>query len=142
MIEKKYIKVAAGVLENDSGEILLCTRKLGSGGILWEFPGGKIEPGESASEAAGRELAEELDLRVYPADTMYMTVYDYGDKIVELHFVRCFCFDYSDMKMLDHQQYRWVDCNAIGIDELLPADKDFLKFLQIRANKIGKNTCI
>lgn len=132
MIAKKYIKVAAGVLQNENGEILFCSRKLADGEILWEFPGGKIEKGESASNAACRELAEELNLQVYPADTMYITVFDYPDKTVELHFVRCFCFDYSPMQMLDNQQYRWENCADMTSDEMLAADKDFLKFLQMR----------
>lgn len=132
MIGKKYIKVAAGVLQNDKKEILFCSRKMADGRILWEFPGGKIENGESASKAAERELAEELNLQIYPADTMYMTVYDYPDKTVELHFVRCFCFDYSAMQMLDGQDFKWQLPAAMSADEMLPADRDFLKFLQMR----------
>lgn len=132
MIEKKYIKVAAGVLQNDKNKILFCSRKLADGRILWEFPGGKIEQGEKACDAVRRELAEELNLTIYPADTMYITVFEYPDKIVKLHFVRCFCFDYSTMQMLDKQEFRWEDCCDIHADELLDADKDFLYFLRMR----------
>ena len=132
MIAKKYIKVAAGVLQNDRKEILFCSRKMPDGMILWEFPGGKIENGESASNAAKRELAEELNLQIHPADTMYITVFEYPDKKVELHFVRCFCFDFSTMQMLDNQEFKWKLPNEVSADEMLPADRDFLKFLQMR----------
>ena len=132
---KKIIKVSAAVLENGENQILLSSRRLPDGRIMWEFPGGKIEPGESAAQAAKRELAEELNLCVYPADTMYVTLYDYPDKSVQLNFVRCFCFDYSQMKMLDCQSVKWVDASVINIDELLEADKDFALFLKLRTIK-------
>ena len=132
---KKIIKVSAAVLENDRHQILLSSRRLADGRIMWEFPGGKIEAGESAAQAAKRELAEELNLCVYPADTMYVTLYNYPDKTVQLNFVRGFCFDYSGMKMLEAQSVKWVDASAINIDELLEADKDFAVFLKMRTIK-------
>lgn len=135
MIAGKYIRVAAGVIHNAAGMVLLTSREIGDGSVLWEFPGGKIEPGESAASAAARELREELNLEIYPADTMYITVYQYPDKVVELNFVRCFCFDFSMMKMLDGQDFRWADVLKTDAADLLPADKDFLKFLQMGAIK-------
>lgn len=134
MNDKKIIRVSAAVLENEHGEILLSSREVG-GRLMWEFPGGKIEPGESAASAARRELEEELNLKVYPADTMYITLYHYPDKTVELNFVRCFCFDYSQMKMLDNQNVKWILSADIKINELLEADKDFAEFLKLRTIK-------
>ena len=133
MIDKKIVHVSAAVIRNVDDELLLSSRKLADGRVFWEFPGGKIEPGESPSAAAGRELKEELDLKVYPADTVYITLYDYGDKIVELNFVRCFCFDFSTMKMLDEQSVKWCKVSDIDIDEMLAADREFIKFLQSAA---------
>lgn len=135
MNNKKFIRVSAAVLENKQNEILLTSRKLAGGSIKWEFPGGKIEIGESPADAARRELAEELNLHVYPADTMYITRYEYPDKCVELNFVRCFCFDYSQMKMLDNQSARWIAPAEINLAELLEADKDFAVFLKLRTIK-------
>ncbi len=135
MIAGKYIRVSAGVIHNAAGMVLLTSREIGDGSVLWEFPGGKIEPGESAARAAARELREELNLEIYPADTMYITVYQYPDKVVELNFVRCFCFDFSMMKMLDGQDFHWADVLKTDAADLLPADKDFLKFLQMGAIK-------
>ena len=133
MIEEKYIRVAAGVICNADNNVLLTTRKVADGSVLWEFPGGKIEPGESAAIAAARELREELNLKIYPADTMYITVYKYPDKVVELNFVRCFCFDFSEIEMLDNQEFKWADVRRVAPESLLAADRDFLKFLQMRA---------
>lgn len=133
MSDKKIIHVAAAVIENERHEILLASRKLADGRVFWEFPGGKIETGESAAQAAGRELHEELALRVYPADTMFVTLYDYPDKTVELKFVRCFCFDFSTLKMLDNQEIKWCRAEDINCDEILAADKNFVDFLKLRA---------
>lgn len=135
MNDKKIIRVAAAVLQNDRGEILFSSRKVGENTILWEFPGGKIEPGESVGHAAVRELREELNLDILPSDVMYITLYNYPDKCVELKFVRCFCFDYSQMQMRDNQSVRWCKAADMNADELLAADKEFLEFLQLGAIK-------
>ena len=133
MSDKKIIHVAAAVIENECNEILLASRKLTDGRIFWEFPGGKIEKNESAASAARRELQEELALKVYPADIMYRIVYDYPDKTVKLNFVRCFCFDFSGMKMLDNQSVKWCKAENMDMDEILAADKKFVEFLKLRA---------
>ena len=130
----KTIEVTAAIIIKD-GKVFATQRGYGDWKGWWEFPGGKIEPGESAAAAAARELHEELNLEIYPADTMYITVYQYPDKGVELNFVRCFCFDFSMMKMLDGQDFRWADVLKTDAADLLPADKDFLKFLQMEAIK-------
>ena len=135
MSDKKIIHVAAAVIENECHEILLASRKLADGRIFWEFPGGKIEKNESAASAASRELQEELALKVYPADTMYIIQYEYPDKTVELNFVRCFCFDFSGMKMLDNQSVKWCSAEDMDMDEILAADKKFVEFLKLRAIK-------
>lgn len=132
---KKFINVAAGVLFDSENRILFCSRQMPDGSLKWEFPGGKIEPGESAAKAAEREFAEELALEIYPADTMYITEYSYPDKNVRLYFVRCFCFDISTMKMLDGQQFKWELPEKINADEMLAADREFLDFLKLRTIK-------
>ena len=133
MIDKKIVRVSAAVIRNEFDELLLSSRKLQDGRIFWEFPGGKIEKDESPSNAAKRELQEELNLQIYPADTIFITLYDYGDKVVELNFVRCFCFDFSAMKMLDNQQIKWCMAEDVNMDEILAADRDFIDFLKMGA---------
>ncbi|NRA53688.1 MAG: 8-oxo-dGTP diphosphatase MutT [Gammaproteobacteria bacterium] len=81
----KKIWVAAGVIENHQGEILIAKRlaHLHQGG-KWEFPGGKVEANESALEALTRELSEEVGLVVTGAKPMVKLEHDYGDKMVIL----------------------------------------------------------
>lgn len=81
----KATHVAVGVIQNLTGEILIAKRPdhLHQGG-LWEFPGGKIESGESVEAALKRELAEELSISVLNAKPLLVLEYNYPDKLVLL----------------------------------------------------------
>lgn len=81
--------VAAAVIER--GGAVLVTRRLKGAHLegLWEFPGGKCEPGESIYECLIREIAEELAVTVTPRRTMLVTSHAYPEKTVELHFIAC-----------------------------------------------------
>jgi 8-oxo-dGTP diphosphatase len=82
---KKHIHVAAGVILNGEGQVLLALRpKDKHKGGLWEFPGGKVEPGESVQAALARELLEEINLVVDLASPFLVIDHDYGDKQVTL----------------------------------------------------------
>ncbi len=85
MPEKNIIHVAVGAIVNSKNEVLISLRhpKSHQGG-LWEFPGGKIEPGESVQEALRRELLEELGIEVHPAHRLIEVRHDYPDKSVSL----------------------------------------------------------
>jgi 8-oxo-dGTP diphosphatase len=79
------IHVAAGVILNGSEEVLLALRPLHKHqGGLWEFPGGKVEAGESVQAALARELLEELNLTVLASEPFLVIEHDYGDKHVKL----------------------------------------------------------
>ena len=81
----KHIHVAAGVILNSEGQILLALRpKDKHKGGLWEFPGGKVEAGESVQQALARELLEEVSLTVVEAAPFLIIDHDYGDKQVTL----------------------------------------------------------
>ena len=79
------LHVAVGVLTDAEGRILLARRpaELHQGG-LWEFPGGKVEPGETVFEALGRELKEELGISVEASSPLLEVRHDYGDRQVFL----------------------------------------------------------
>src|SRR5258706_216356 len=96
------VRVAAGVLARD-GRVLLCQRRpTDRHPGEWEFPGGKIEAGETATVCVRRELREELGIDAVPGDELWRTRHDYADLTVELVFVyiqafepepRNLCFD-------------------------------------------------
>lgn len=102
------LHVAAGVILNDEKAVLLALRPLHKHqGGLWEFPGGKVEAGESAEQALTRELFEELDLEVLRAEPWLLTTHDYGDRQVTLDvwLVREFAGTPSGR---EGQYLRWV----------------------------------
>ena len=84
-IELERVHVAVGVVSNSTGEILLSRRAAGTHqGGLWEFPGGKVEPGEKTFQALQRELGEELAIDVHAARRLIKLPFDYPDKRVML----------------------------------------------------------
>lgn len=79
------LRVAVGVLRDADGRVLLTRRaETAHQGGLWEFPGGKVEAGESVRDALARELAEELGISVTAATPLIRVPYDYGDRVVLL----------------------------------------------------------
>ncbi|MGL4838061.1 MAG: NUDIX domain-containing protein, partial [Shewanella sp.] len=89
----KRVHVAVGIILNSAAQILLAKRPahLHQGG-KWEFPGGKVEPGENVVEALIRELKEELNLTVHASSPFMQLSYDYPDKqvLLDIHTVQHF----------------------------------------------------
>ncbi|EKE71441.1 8-oxo-dGTP diphosphatase MutT [Gallaecimonas xiamenensis] len=113
---KKVVHVAVGVIENGRGEVYV-TKRLDHQhqGGKWEFPGGKVEDGESLLHALDRELSEEIGINVVAAEPLVLVEHDYGDKAVKLDvwLVRGFV---GQPKGLEGQEGRWV--HARDLDSL------------------------
>ena len=107
------VKVAAGVIERD-GQVLVTQRaaKAHQGG-LWEFPGGKLESGESAEQALVRELAEELNIQVTQQSPLIEIAHDYGDKQVRLFVFVVRDFD-GEPQGLEGQPMQWVAATELN----------------------------
>lgn len=104
----KQISVAAAVIHNSSGEILIARRAEDAHqGGLWEFPGGKIEPGETTELALARELEEELGIQVKKAQPLIKVHHDYGDKSVLLDVWRVTEFT-GEALGREGQPIKWV----------------------------------
>ena len=118
----KHVYVAAGILRDAAGRVLI-TERLCDGPFdgLWEFPGGKIVPGESAEQALARELAEELGVELQRSRHFMSLDHRYPDRSVSIHF-----FIVSDWHNepagREGQRLRWVDTADLDAGELLPAD--------------------
>lgn len=124
------IDVAAAVIENREGRILIARRKpeISLGGY-WEFPGGKIESGETAEECAVRELHEEMDVHIETGGAFAESVYDYGDKVIRLIAVRAVMVG-GHMRLHDHDDIRWVSVNEMEDYLFAPADEEIVDLLR------------
>ena len=125
-----HFDVAAGILCDQAGRVLIAER-LGGGPFqgLWEFPGGKIAPGETAPQALSRELAEELGIEVTECASFMNLRHEYDDRIVTIEF-----FIVSDWNSepvgREGQTLRWVPREQLDAEQLLPADVPVVEALQ------------
>ena len=113
------IKVAAGVVFGADGRVLLCSRPVDKPPAGWEFPGGKIEPGETPGAALERELLEELNLKGRSGKELIVV----PTEKVELHFIEFFPDEEAVIDPREGQEFRWQIAAAEMPEDLLPNDK-------------------
>lgn len=127
----KQIAVAAGVIHNPKGEILIAKRAADQHqGGLWEFPGGKIEPGETAQTALSRELHEELAIDVTSSEPLIRIHHNYTDKSVLLDVWRVTAFD-GEAKGVEGQPLKWVGPDELSNYEFPAANRPILAAAQL-----------
>ena len=120
----KTIDVVAAIIKQ--GDCILATQRgYGDHAGGWEFPGGKIEPGETAAEALVRELAEELAVRAVPGELLAVVP---AGRVV-LNFVAAELPEDEEPRPCEHQEYFWVEVTPEPPVGLLPADRDFWRTL-------------
>ncbi len=117
----KVIDVTAAIIEKN-GRVLAARRKSGSHlAGFWEFPGGKLEEGETAKECLQREMAEEFGISVKIGRFVGESVYDYGSKTVRL---LAFYVNHvaGRFQLIDHDELRWLSLEELSQIEWAPAD--------------------
>ena len=120
--------VAALIWEGD--KFLACQRPANKArALLWEFVGGKLEPGETLEEALIRECREELDITVEPKDIFMEVVHEYPDLTVRLTLFNAVIAE-GTPKALEHHDIRWITTSEIDELEFCPADEEILKKLK------------
>jgi 8-oxo-dGTP diphosphatase len=127
------VAVAAGVLVRGDGTMLLARRppgKVYAG--YWEFPGGKVEPGETAVDALRRELHEELGVEVRTAYPWITRTFVYPHATVKLHFFRVMAWE-GEVHAHEHDATAWSLPDAVTVSPLLPANGPVLKALALPA---------
>lgn len=126
--------VAAAIIENRSKKLLIAKRKQGkSQAGLWEFPGGKIEAGETAEDCLKRELLEEMNIVIEPGVYFGTSDYVYGETAVRLLAYKA-VYVSGSIELADHDEYRWVSPGELAGFEFAPADVPFVDRL-IEAGK-------
>ena len=120
--------VAALIWEGD--KFLACQRPANKArGLLWEFVGGKVEPGETPEQALIRECREELDVTVAPRDVFMTVIHEYPDLTVRLILFNAVIAE-GTPKLLEHNDLRWITTAQIDELEFCPADEENLKKLK------------
>ena len=117
----KQIDVVGAVILRDG--LILCAQRRpgGSLGGMWEFPGGKVEQGETAREALIREIEEELLCEIVVGDEVTTTTHDYDFGTVTLTTFRCQLVD-GEPTVTEHAEVRWVEPARLGELVWAPAD--------------------
>ncbi len=123
------MRVVAGGLFDATGRVLIAQRPVGSQMAgRWEFPGGKIESGESELQALSRELAEELGVTLVRAERMLQLTHEYPERRVELNMWLVTAYQGEPMS-LDGQALKWVKPADLVNEDLLEADRPIVAAL-------------
>lgn len=125
---RRHTEVAAGILLREGGQMLLTSRPEGKPYAgYWEFPGGKLEVGESVEQALRRELQEELGITIAAAHPWQVTEHDYPHALVRLHW--CKVFDWQgELQMREGQRMAWQTWPPV-VRPLLPGAFPVLQML-------------
>ena len=117
----KTVKVVAAVIRKDN-KIFATQRGYGEFKGGWEFPGGKVEEGETPQQALAREIKEELDTDIEVGDFITDIEYDYPAFHLSM---KCFWCQIKggNLTLLEHEAAKWVDADSINSVDWLPADK-------------------
>jgi len=124
------IDVVAAILQNDKDEILIAKRKKGK--ILegfWEFPGGKVEEGESPEDGLIRELNEEMNIDIEIMEYVGQSVHHYERGSINLIAFKAKILS-GDIKLVDHDEYIWIDAIKLKEYKLAPADIPIVNLLK------------
>ena len=129
MDNKRIIEVVGAIIKD--GERYLVGQRAAhkSQGGLWEFMGGKIEPGETPEEALARECREELALEIENEHIIDSVVHEYPEKTIRLTLISCSPKSGSIPKALEHQQIRWVTREEMDAIDFAPADNECLNLI-------------
>ena len=127
MNDKRIIEVVGAIIRD--GERYLVGQRAAnkSQGGLWEFMGGKIEPGETPEQALARECREELGLEIENERILDSVIHDYPEKTIRLTLISCSPKPGSVPQALEHQQIRWVTRAEMDTLDFAPADRELIQ---------------
>ena len=120
-IEMKQIEVVAAIIHDDEGRIFATQRGYGDYKDGWEFPGGKMEPGESPEEALRREIWEELETKIVVERLIQTVDYDYPNFHLKMHCFWCH-IESGSLTLKEHEAAKWLSIENLNTVDWLPAD--------------------
>ena len=126
--DRKHIEVVAAIIRDEDGCIFATQRGYGEWKDWWEFPGGKIEAGESREQALQREIREELAAEIEVGELLRTIDYDYPQFHLTMH---CFlCRLTGSVTLLEHEAAKWLAPLELTSVRWLPADIEFIEELK------------
>ncbi len=135
------LEVVACMIEHEGRFLITQRHKQSHLGHLWEFPGGKVEPGESLEQCAVRECLEEIGVRVKPIRVLSEVTHAYSEVSVHLHFMAC-TWESGEPQALDCAAWTWAAPEEFGRYEFPAADQRVIEeWVQSRSQGIpGKDS--
>ena len=125
----RVIEVVAAIIHDEEGRIFATQRGYGPMKDGWEFPGGKMESGETAEEALKREIWEELETRI-EVEQLFKTIdYDYPDFHLTMHCYIC-KVESGKLTLKEHEAARWLTKEQLSSIDWLPADRSIIGHLK------------
>ena len=126
----KQIEVVAAIIHDDEGCIFATQRGYGDYKDGWEFPGGKMEPGESTEEALKREIWEELETRIAVAELIKTIEYDYPKFHLSMD---CFWAEVvsGELRLKEAEDAKWLSKDELDTVNWLPADRELIDMIML-----------
>ena len=121
----KTVKVVAAIIIHEN-KIFATQRGYGEFKDGWEFPGGKIEPGETSKEALVREIKEELDIEIEVKDFLETVEYDYPEFHLSMDCFFCVIRS-GELVLKEHEAAKWLTVETLDSVDWLPADKGLIE---------------
>ena len=130
----KQIEVVAAIIHDADGHIFATQRGYGDFKDFWEFPGGKMEPGESPEQALKREIWEELETRIVIERFVRTIEWDYPQFHLTMHCFWC-RVESGALTLKEHEAARWLSTNQLDSVNWLPADLQLIKHLSMQLKR-------
>lgn len=127
----KQIEVVAAIIRDTEGRIFATQRGYGEWKDYWEFPGGKMESGETAEDALRREIWEELETRLFIEQLVKTVEWDYPDFHLTMHCYLCHV-ESGNLILKEHEAARWLNSTELDSVDWLPADRALID--QLKSN--------
>ena len=125
----KQIEVVAAIIVDSQNRIFATQRGSGDWKDWWEFPGGKIEPGETPEQALKREIWEELETRIAVGERIHTVEWDYPKFHLTMHCYLC-TIESGSLTLLEHEAARWLAPDELDSVQWLPADWEVIEMLK------------
>lgn len=133
----KQIEVVAAIIHDDEGRIFATQRGYGEWKDYWEFPGGKMEAGETPEAALKREIWEELETEIVVGRLVQTVEWDYPKFHLTMHCFWCHV-ETGNLILKEHEAARWLNSTELDSVDWLPADRALIEQLKSNGEKNGQ----